>query len=80
MEWIILSRLANGIVKTPAKYFLNSNNNEYIIGAKIPKNLSEAQRLKVVELAKNLAEANLAYDFDFKNKKDLMMVSGFVWA
>ena len=65
----IVEATANGIVKTPAKYFLNSNNNEQIIGAKIPKNMTEAQRIKIVELAKKMAESNLSYDFDFKKQK-----------
>ncbi len=65
----IVEAMPDGIIKVPAKYFLNSNNGEKLIGAKIPRGLSEIQRLKVSELAKKLAESNLAYDFDFKKQK-----------
>ncbi len=65
----IVEAMPDGIIKLPAKYFLNSKNGEKLIGAKIPKNLSEVQRLKVVELAKQLADSNLSYDFDFKKQK-----------
>jgi len=65
----IVEAMPNGIIKVPAKYFLNSKNGEKLIGAKIPKNISPAQQLKVVELAKSLASSNLAYDFDFKKQK-----------
>jgi len=65
----IVEASSDGLVKTPAKYFLNTNNNEKLLGAKIPKNLSEIQRMKIVELAKTLANSNLAYDFDFKKQK-----------
>ena len=65
----IVEASSNGLVKTPAKYFLNTNNNEKLLGAKVPKSLSETQRIKIVELAKTLANSNLAYDFDFKKQK-----------
>ncbi|MDD3711334.1 MAG: lamin tail domain-containing protein [Patescibacteria group bacterium] len=65
----IVEAMPDGVIKIPAKYFLNSQNGERLIGAKIPKNLSESQRIKVVELVKQLAESNLAYDFDFKYQK-----------
>ncbi len=65
----IVEAMPDGIIKTPAKYFINSSNGEKLLGAKIPKNISPAQQIKVVELAKSLAAANLAYDFDFKKQK-----------
>ena len=65
----IVEASSNGLIKTPAKYFLNTNNDEKLLGAKIPKSLSETQRMKIVELAKTLANSNLAYDFDFKKQK-----------
>ncbi|MFA5644397.1 MAG: LamG-like jellyroll fold domain-containing protein [Patescibacteria group bacterium] len=65
----IVEAMPNGIIKIPAKYFLNSKNGEELIGAKIPKNLSEIQRIKIAELAKSLAKNNLGYDFSFKKQK-----------
>ncbi len=65
----IVEAMPDGIIKLPAKYFLNSRNGEQLVGAKIPKNLSETQRIKIVELAKKMANSNLAYDFDFKKQK-----------
>ena len=65
----IVEALPDGLIKVPAKYFLNENNGEELIGAKIPKNLNEVQRVKVAQLAKKLADSNLAYDFDFKEQK-----------
>ena len=65
----IVEAMPNGIIKVPAKYFLNSRYGEKLIGAKIPKNISPAQQIKAVEIAKALAAANLGYDFDFKKQK-----------
>lgn len=65
----IVEAMPGGVIKIPAKYFLNSKNGEKLIGAKIPKNISPAEQIKVVELAKSLASSNLAYDFDFKKQK-----------
>jgi len=65
----IVEAMPDGLIKVPAKYFLNSYNDERLIGAKIPKNLSETQRIKVAELAKTLAANNLSYDFDFNTQK-----------
>ncbi len=65
----IVEAMPDGLIKVPAKYFLNSYNDERLLGAKIPKNLSETQRIKVAELAKTLANNNLSYDFDFNVQK-----------
>jgi len=65
----IVEALGGGIVKTPAQYFVNTALGEKFLGAKIPRGLNSIQQAKVVALAKNLADANLAYDFDFKKQK-----------
>jgi len=68
-ENYIVEALADGIVKTPAKYFINSSQGEKFLGAKIPLGLSLIQRVKVVEIAKSLVGQKLGYDFDFKQQK-----------
>ena len=65
----VAEALPSGLVKMPAKYFLNTRAGEKLIGAKIPKNLTEEQREKVVALARSLTEAGMKYDFDFKHQK-----------
>lgn len=68
-EDYIVEAISGGIVKTPAIYFLNRNENETFLGARIPRKLSPIQQAKVVAIAKNLAESDLAYDFDFHRQK-----------
>ncbi len=68
-EDYIIEALADGIVKTPAKYFINLAQGEEFVGAKIPKKLSAIQRAKVIEIAKSLVGKKLGYDFDFKKQK-----------
>lgn len=65
----VAEALPSGLVKTPAKYFLNTRAGEKLIGAKIPKNLTEEQREKVISLARNLTDAKMKYDFDFRHQK-----------
>ncbi len=65
----IVEAMPNGLIKVPANRFINTKNGEELVGAKIPKNISEIQRLKIVQTAKTLAEQNLSYDFDFKKQK-----------
>ncbi|MCK9438871.1 MAG: YiiX/YebB-like N1pC/P60 family cysteine hydrolase [Patescibacteria group bacterium] len=65
----IIEAMPRGLIKVPANRFINTKNGEELVGAKIPKNISEIQRLKVVQIAKTLAEQNLSYDFDFKKQK-----------
>lgn len=65
----IVEALADGIVKTPAKYFVNRGENESFLGAKIPRDLSPIRQAKVVAIAKSLVGKNLAYDYDFKDQK-----------
>lgn len=65
----IVEAMPKGLIKVPANRFINTKNGEELIGAKIPKNMTEVQRLKVAQLAKTLAEKNLAYDFDFRKQK-----------
>lgn len=65
----IVEALAGGVVKTPLENFVNEAAGEKLIGAKIPKNLTPLQQLKVVDLAKRLADSDLEYDFDFKKQK-----------
>jgi len=68
-EDYIVEALANGVVKTKAEYFVNEGAGEIFLGAKFPKDSSPLQRAKAVALAKNLANNNLKYDFDFKDQK-----------
>jgi len=68
-EDYIVEAIAGGIVKTPAKYFLNRQANEAYLGAKIPLGLSPVRQAKAVAIAKSLAERDLAYDFDFHRQK-----------
>jgi hypothetical protein len=68
-EDYIVEAMGGGIVKTPAKYFVNSADQEVLLGAKIPRAASQLQIAKVVAWAKSLVGKNLAYDFDFKKQK-----------
>ena len=65
----VVEALADGVVKVPAKYFVNLSEGEEFLGAKIPQDLSPTQQAKAVLLAKNIADAHLKYDFDFKHQK-----------
>ncbi len=65
----IVETMSNGIVKTLAKYFVNSANGEVFLGAKIPKIANALQTAKVVAMAKSLVGKHLGYDFDFKHQK-----------
>ncbi len=65
----VLEALPSGVVKTPLKYFVNSSAGEKLIGTKIPKSLNSQRVLRVMELARVLANSNLAYDFDFATQK-----------
>ncbi len=65
----VVEALGNGIVKTPAQYFVNENNGEKLVAAKIPTKATSWQRAKAVALAKYLASADLGYDFDFSAQK-----------
>jgi len=68
-EDYIVEALATGIVKTPAKNFVNEATGEKLIGARLPVGANALDRLKAVRIAKNLAESNPAYDFDFHAQK-----------
>ncbi len=65
----VVEALAGGIVKNKLEHFVNNSSGEEFLGAKIPKDLSPIRQAKAVALAKNLAEANLSYDLDFKKQK-----------
>jgi len=65
----IVEALGTGIVKTPAKYFINEAEGEELVAAKIPAAATPWQRARAVALAKYLAGADLAYDFDFSAQK-----------
>lgn len=65
----VVEALSTGIVKTPAKYFINESLKEELVAARIPKQASSWQRAKAVAIAKYLASADLAYDFDFSDQK-----------
>src|SRR5680860_374732 len=68
-EDYVVEALADGVVKTPAKYFVNQDLGEKLLGAKLPIEASALERLKAIKIAKNLAELNYGYDFNFKKQK-----------
>jgi len=65
----VVEVLGTGIVKTPAKYFINETEGEELVAAKLPIASTPWQRARAVALAKYLASADLAYDFDFSSQK-----------
>ena len=65
----VVEAVNNGIQKTPVKYFVNKGVDEKLIGAKIPKNITDEEIERVIILAKDLAKKNLKYDFDFRTQK-----------
>lgn len=65
----VVEALGTGIVKTPAKYFINEAEGEELVAAKLPVAATPWQRARAVALAKYLAGADLAYDFDFSDQK-----------
>ncbi|MFA5886555.1 MAG: LamG-like jellyroll fold domain-containing protein [Patescibacteria group bacterium] len=65
----IVEAMGGGIVKTPAKYFVNRAEGETFLGARLPRGVTHSQQAKVVALAKSLVSHSLAYDFDFKHQK-----------
>ena len=65
----VVEALPGGLLKVPAKYFINSRYKEKFLGAKIPKEASPEQRLAAADLALAIAEKNWRYDFDFKKQK-----------
>lgn len=68
-EHYVVEALSIGVVKTPLDKFINTSLGEDLVGARIPKDISEVERAKAVVLARTIAEANLGYDFDFKKQK-----------
>lgn len=68
-EDYVIEALAGGVVKTPAKYFVNEAEGEKFIGAKLPIKASALDRLKAIKIAKNLADQELNYDLDFRQQK-----------
>jgi hypothetical protein len=68
-EDYIVEAMPDGIVKTPAKYFVNRAENETFLGARLPDNVTDLQRAKIVAIAKSLVGKKLDYDFDFKKQK-----------
>ncbi|MCX6795607.1 MAG: thermonuclease family protein [Candidatus Falkowbacteria bacterium] len=65
----VVEALASGVVKTPAKNFVNRRNGEKLIGVRLPVKASPLERVTAVLLAKTLAESAPAYDFDFHTQK-----------
>ena len=65
----IVEALAGGIVKTPAKYFVNEALKEELVAVRLPREASALDRLKAVTIAKNLVGADLDYDLDFQKQK-----------
>jgi len=68
-EDYIIEALGDGLVKTPARYFVNRAEGETFLGARIPKKATALQQAKVVSLAKSLASHKFAYDFSFLKQK-----------
>jgi len=68
-EDYIVEAGADGIVKSPARYFVNEADGEIFLGAKMPYEADPLRQARVVAIAKNLADSNLAYDFDLKYQK-----------
>lgn len=65
----VVEALSTGVVKVPAHYFINEALGEKFVAAKIPIKASPWQRAKAVAIAKYLARADLAYDFNFSSQK-----------
>jgi len=68
-EDYVVEATANGIVKTPARYFVNRSEHETFLGARLPKDLDAIRQAKAVAIARSLAESSLGYDFDFHRQK-----------
>lgn len=68
-EDYIVETMGGGIVKNPAKYFVNRADGETFLGARMPAAVNALQQARVVSLAKNLVGMNLGYDFDFHVQK-----------
>ncbi len=68
-EDYIVEAMGGGIVKNPAKYFINKADGETFLGARMPTNVSALQQARVVALAKSLVGQNYAYDLDFHAQK-----------
>lgn len=68
-EDYIVEAANDGIVKTPAKYFVNTAEGEIFLGAKIPSRVTALQQAKAVLLAKSLVGKKLGYDVDFHKQK-----------
>ncbi|MFA5163159.1 MAG: LamG-like jellyroll fold domain-containing protein [Patescibacteria group bacterium] len=65
----VVEALGDGVVKTPAQYFVNESAGEKFLGAKFPKQANSAQAQQAVAIAKKIAADNLAYDLDFRQQK-----------
>lgn len=65
----VVEALGTGVVMTPAEYFVNENEGELLVAARIPKKATVWQRAKAVAIGKYLARSSLAYDFDFSSQK-----------
>ncbi len=65
----IVEAMGGGIVKNPAKYFVNRADGETFLGARMPIAVNALQQARVVALAKSLVGKNLDYDFDFHVQK-----------
>ncbi len=52
---MVVESVPGGVIMDPLKYFVNLENNEKFLGAKIPKNVSENQREAAAAIARALA-------------------------
>ncbi len=68
-EHKILEAVNNGIQLTPAKHFINTNNNEKLVGAKIPVDYNGEYKNNVDNAIKFFKDKKLEYDFSLEEQK-----------
>ena len=66
---MVVEAVPGGVTMDPLKYFVNLENGEKFLGAKIPKNTSKSQRKAAAAIARALAELHLKYDYSFRHQK-----------
>ncbi|HHE76580.1 MAG TPA: hypothetical protein ENL27_01195, partial [Candidatus Parcubacteria bacterium] len=66
---MVVESVPGGVIMDPLKYFVNLENNEKFLGAKIPKNATKNQREAAAAIARALAKLHLKYDFSYRYQK-----------
>jgi len=66
---MVVEAVPGGVTMDPLKYFVNLENGEKFLGAKIPKNTSKSQRKAAAAIARALAKLHLKYDYSFRHQK-----------